>query len=286
MNETLLLGKPVAEKLDAATRGRAAELADVGAPPTLAIVRVGDDASAVSYERSIVKRAEKCGVSVRSLVLQADAGTPGLLACMGKLNADASVHGIMLFRPLPPAFDERAACEAIAPAKDVDGCTAASLAAVFSGSWEGFAPATAQACVELADHYGVEFARRRVLVVGRSLVVGRPLAMLLLARDATVQIAHSRTENLPALALEADVVVAAAGHAALVGKECLKPGQVVLDVGVNVGADGALCGDVDEKAAQAAGVAFTPVPGGVGAVTTSVLLSHVVCAAERQGGRA
>lgn len=286
MNETLLLGKPVAEKLDAATRGRAAELADAGAPPTLAIVRVGDDASAVSYERSIVKRGEKCGVSVRSLVLRPEAGTPGLLACVGKLNADASVHGIMLFRPLPPAFDERAACEAIAPAKDVDGCTAASLAAVFSGSGEGFAPATAQACVELADHYGVEFARKRVLVVGRSLVVGRPLAMLLLARDATVQIAHSRTEGLPELALAADVVVAAAGHAGLVGKKCLKPGQVVLDVGVNVGADGALCGDVDEKAAQAAGVAFTPVPGGVGAVTTSVLLSHVVCAAERQGGRA
>ncbi len=286
MNETLLLGKPVAEKLDAATRGRAARLADAGAPPTLAIVRVGDDASAVSYERSIVKRGEKCGVSVRSLVLRAEAGTSGLLACVEKLNADASVHGIMLFRPLPPAFDERAACEAIAPAKDVDGCTAASLAAVFSGSGEGFAPATAQACVELADHYGVELARRRVLVVGRSLVVGRPLAMLLLARDATVQIAHSRTENLSALALEADVVVAAAGHAALVGKECLKAGQVVLDVGVNVGADGALCGDVDEKAAQAAGVAFTPVPGGVGAVTTSVLLSHVVRAAERQGGRA
>ena len=281
MNAKQLLGKPVAEKLDLATRAAVDSLAAAGTSPLLAIVRVGDDASAVSYERSIVKRGETCGVAVRSAVLDAHAGMPELLARIEDLNADASVHGIMLFRPLPPALDEQAACEAIAPDKDVDGCTSASLAGVFSGSAIGFAPATAQACIELADHYGVELAGKHVLVVGRSLVVGRPLAMLLLSRDATVTLAHSKTVDAAALAREADVVVAAAGHAGLVGADWMRPGQTVLDVGVNVGADGRLCGDVDAGAAQAAGVAFTPAPGGVGAVTTSVLLSHVACAAFR-----
>ena len=279
MNAKLLLGKPVAEKIDAATRKASDAFFGRGIRPTLAVVRVGDDGAAVSYERSIMKRADACGVDVESVVLAADAGTPELLARIDELNADPAVHGIMLFRPLPPAFDEQVACEAIAPDKDVDGCTSASLAGVFAGSGVGFAPATAAACVELADHYGVELAGKRVCVVGRSLVVGRPLAMLLLARDATVTLAHSKTKDAAALAREADIIVAAAGHAGLVDAGWLRPGQTVLDVGVNVGTDGKLCGDVDADAAQAADVAFTPVPGGIGAVTTSVLLSHVASAA-------
>ncbi len=281
MNETQLLGKPVAQALDEKTRAAAEKLAAAGTRPTLAIVRVGDDAASVSYERSIVKRAQSCGIAVESSVLDAGADTPALLAAIEGLNADAHTHGIMLFRPLLAGLDEQAACEAIAPAKDVDGCTSASLAGVFSGRSAGFAPATAAACLELADFHGVELAGKRVLVVGRSLVVGRPLAMLLLARDATVTLAHSKTPELPALAREADVVVAAAGRAGLVDAEWLRPGQTVLDVGVNMGADGKLCGDVDADAAQAAGVAFTPVPGGIGAVTTSVLLAHVAKAAAR-----
>ena len=279
MNAKLLLGKPVAEKIDAATRKASDAFFGRGIRPTLAVVRVGDDGAAASYERSIMKRADACGVDVESVVLAADAGTPELLARIDELNADPTVHGIMLFRPLPPAFDEQVACEAIAPHKDVDGCTSASLAGVFAGSGVGFAPATAAACVELADHYGVELAGKHVCVVGRSLVVGRPLAMLLLARDATVTLAHSKTKDAAALAREADIIVAAAGHAGLVDAGWLRPGQTVLDVGVNVGTDGKLCGDVDADAAQAADVAFTPVPGGIGAVTTSVLLSHVASAA-------
>ncbi len=281
MNEETLSGKPVAEKLDAATREASDALGARGVFPTLAVVRVGEDGAAVSYERSIVKRGKACGVDVRSVALAADAGMPELLARIEELSADPCVHGVMLFRPLPPALDEQAACEAIAPAKDVDGCTRASLAGVFAGSAEGFAPATAAACIAVADHYGVDLAGKRVLVVGRSLVVGRPLAMLLLARDATVTLAHSKTVDAAALSRGSDVVVAAAGHAGLVDADWLRPGQTVLDVGVNVGADGKLCGDVDADAARAAGVAFTPVPGGVGAVTTSVLLSHVADAAGR-----
>ncbi len=284
MNAKLLLGKPVAEKLDAATQKTCDALFARGIRPTLAVVRVGDDGAAISYERSIMKRGDACGVDVRSTVLAFDADTPELLARIDKLNADTSVHGIMLFRPLPPAFDEEAACEAIAAHKDVDGCTSASLAGVFTGSGVGFAPATAAACVEVADHYGIKLAGKRVCVVGRSLVVGRPLAMLLLARDATVTLAHSKTKDAAALAREADVVVAAAGHAGLVGADWLRDGQTLLDVGVNVGADGKLCGDVDAEAAQGADVAFTPVPGGIGAVTTSVLLSHVASAARNLHG--
>ena len=281
MNTTQLSGKPVAQALDAATRAAAEKLSASGTPPVLAIVRVGADASAVSYERSIAKRADSCGVAVKSVVFGAGTAMPELLSRIAELNADASVHAVMLFRPLPEGLDEQAACEAIAPQKDVDGCTCASLAGVFAGHGAGFPPATAAACIEVADHYGVELAGKRVLVVGRSLVVGRPLAMLMLSRDATVTLAHSKTPDMPALVRAADVVVAAAGRAGLVGADCMRPGQVVFDVGVNVGEDGKLRGDVDADAACSADVAFTPVPGGIGAVTTSVLLSHAVRAAGR-----
>ena len=178
-------------------------------------------------------------------------------------------------------MDDRAVRAALAPEKDVDGITDASLAGVFTGSGVGYAPCTAQACVEILDHYGIPLEGKRVTVVGRSLVVGKPAAMLLDRRNATVTLCNSRTRDLPALCRQAEVLVVAMGRREAIGAGCFAPGQVVVDVGIHTGADGKLCGDVRFAEAEPAVAAITPVPGGVGAMTTSVLAAHVVEAAEK-----
>lgn len=188
-----------------------------------------------------------------------------------------------MFRPLPAHLDEAAACEALDPSKDIDGIGSAALARVFTGRGVGFAPCTAAACLEMLDAYGIDPQGKRVAVVGRSLVIGRPVALMLLERNATVTMCHSRTENLAASMREADIVVLATGRARAYGEECFRAGQVVLDVGINMDAEGNLCGDANFEAAEAAlgeTGAITPVPGGIGGVTTSVLMKHVVEAAE------
>lgn len=229
-------------------------------------------------------RCEKAGVSVRRYLLPRDCAGEQLMGMLEEINADGSIHGCLLLRPLEDRGLEEAACALLDPRKDVDGMTRASLAGVFARTGEGYPPCTAQACVELLDHYGVEPAGKRVAVVGRSLVVGRPLAMLLQARDATVTMCHSRTADLPSVCREAEILIAAAGSAGLIGPGCVSPGQIVLDVGVNAGPDGALVGDVDFAAVEPVAGAVTPVPGGVGAVTAAVLAKHVVAAAERAAG--
>ncbi len=274
-------GAPVAAALTQQLIPRAQALRDRGVIPTLAILRVGERPEDLSYERGALKRCEKVGIAVRQFLLTADASQRDLMETIEEINRDESIHGCLMFRPLPKQLDEQAACAAFSPAKDVDGITAGSLAAVFSGSGAGYPPCTARACLEILDYYGYELKGKRAVVVGRSLVIGKPVSMLLLGRHATLTICHTRTADLAAECRRADVLVAAAGKAGAVSAACLAPGQVVLDVGINVDEAGNLVGDVDFAAAEATVEAITPVPGGVGAVTTSVLASHVIQAAEK-----
>ncbi|WP_191398392.1 bifunctional 5,10-methylenetetrahydrofolate dehydrogenase/5,10-methenyltetrahydrofolate cyclohydrolase [Flavonifractor sp. An306] len=277
-------GAPVAAALTEELSQRAQALVAKGITPTLAIVRVGERPEDLSYERGALKRCEKVGIAVRQYLLTAASSQTDLMEVIEEINRDDSIHGCLLFRPLPKHMDEAAICAALSPAKDVDGITAGSLAAVFSGSGAGYPPCTAQACLEILDHYGYELKGKRAVVVGRSLVIGKPVSMLLLGRHATVTICHTRTADLPAECRRADLLVAAAGKAGAVSAQCLASGQVVLDVGINVDEDGNLVGDVDFAAAENSVEAITPVPGGVGAVTTSVLARHVIEAAEKAIG--
>ena len=277
-------GAPAAAALTEQLIPRAQALRERGIVPTLAIIRVGERPEDLSYERGAMKRCEKVGVAVRQFLLTAVSSQADLMDVIEEVNRDQSIHGCLLFRPLPRHMDEQAACAALDPAKDVDGITPGSLAAVFAGSGAGYPPCTAQACLELLDHYGYELKGKRAVVVGRSLVIGKPASMLLLGRHATVTICHTRTADLPAECRRAEVLIAAAGKAGVVGASCLSPGQVVIDVGINADEEGNLVGDVDFAAAEPVVKAITPVPGGVGAVTTSVLARHVIEAAEKAAG--
>lgn len=274
-------GAPVAQALTERLAARADQLKVQGIVPTLAIVRVGERPEDLSYERGALKRCEKVGIRVRQFALPKESSHGDLLEVIRQINADREIHGCLLFRPLPPQMDEEAICAALDPAKDVDGITAGSLASVFAGSGAGYPPCTAQACMEILNYYGCDLTGKRAVVVGRSLVVGKPLAMLLLGQNATVTLCHTRTADLAAECRRAEVLIAAAGRASMIGRDHLSPGQLVLDVGINVDEEGNLVGDVDFAAADAIVGAVTPVPGGVGAVTTSVLAAHVLQAAEQ-----
>ncbi|GAA6513237.1 bifunctional 5,10-methylenetetrahydrofolate dehydrogenase/5,10-methenyltetrahydrofolate cyclohydrolase [Merdimmobilis hominis] len=278
---TILKGAAVTAALNQSLTERTSALKEKGILPTLAIVRVGERGDDISYEKGAIKRCEKIGVGVKQFLLPADVPEETLLATIEEINADPAIHGCLLFRPLPGHIDGERIRRALAPQKDVDGITDGSLAGVFSGSGEGYPPCTAQACMEILDHYGYPLQGKKAVVVGRSLVVGKPAAMLLLQKNATVTVCHTRTADMPALCREAEVLIVAAGKAGVVGKEYLSPGQVVIDVGIHVLEDGKLTGDVKFEEAEPIVEAITPVPGGVGTVTTSVLVKHVVEAAEK-----
>lgn len=278
---TILKGAAVTAALNQSLTERTSALKEKGILPTIAIVRVGERGDDISYEKGAIKRCEKIGVGVKQFLLPADVPEETLLATIEEINADPAIHGCLLFRPLPGHIDGERIRRALAPQKDVDGITDGSLAGVFSGSGEGYPPCTAQACMEILDHYGYPLQGKKAVVVGRSLVVGKPAAMLLLQKNATVTVCHTRTADMPALCREAEVLIVAAGKAGVVGKEYLSPGQVVIDVGIHVLEDGKLTGDVKFEEAEPIVEAITPVPGGVGTVTTSVLVKHVVEAAEK-----
>ena len=277
----LLLGKEVTDALNANLQARTAALREKGIIPTLGIVRVGADPSDLSYEKGATKRAELVGVDVKKFDLPADASKEDVLAVIDQVNADDSIHGVLMFRPLPGHLDDEAARAALDPKKDMDGITDGSMTAVYAGTKGGYPPCTAAACVALLKHYNIPIKGKRVVVIGRSLVIGKPVSLLLLAEHATVTICHSRSENLPDICREADILVVAAGKAGMVGAESVRAGQVVLDVGIHVGADGNLCGDTRFAEVEPVVEAITPVPGGVGTVTSTILASHVVEAAER-----
>ena len=278
----LLKGAPVAAAITEELQGRVEALKDKGVTPTLAIVRVGERDDDLSYERGALKRAEKVGLGVRQFVLPADCTQDDLMAVIDEVNTDEGIHGCLMFRPLPKTLDEAAACAALDPAKDVDCITEGSLFGVFANRPMGFPPCTAQAVIEILDHYGYELTGANVTVVGRSLVIGKPVSMMLQARNATVTMCHTRTRDLAAECAKAQILVVAAGHIGTAGAASVAPGQVVIDVGINWDEKaGKLCGDVLFDEVEPIVAAITPVPGGVGSVTTAVLAKHVVTAAER-----
>ncbi len=277
-----LLGKEVNAQLNERIKADVAALKEKGIEPTLGIIRVGEREDDLSYERGATKRCETLGVSYKKYVLPVEASQEDVLRVIDEVNKDPQIHGVLLFRPLPKHLDEEKIINALAPEKDVDGITDGSLAGVFAGKALGYAPCTPSACMEILDHYGIDPTGKKCVVIGRSLVVGKPAAMMLLKKNGTVTICHTRTQDMPTVVKEADIVIVAAGRAGVVGGEYLRAGQIVLDVGINMGPDGKLCGDVNYAEAEPIVDAITPVPGGVGSVTTSVLLAHVVDAAKRQ----
>ena len=281
MADLLLKGAEVAKALTETLQQETEQLKAKGVQPCLAILRVGARDDDLSYERGAMKRCEKVGIAVRSVVLPEDVTQEALMEEVRKLNEDAGVHGVLMFRPLPKHLDDEAVRAALAPAKDMDGITDGSMTAVYAGTKNGYAPCTAQACVELLKHYNIPIKGKRVVVIGRSLVIGKPVSLLLLAEHATVTICHSRSENLSDICKEADILVVAAGKAGMIGAESVRAGQVVLDVGIHANADGTLCGDTRFAEVEPVVAAITPVPGGVGAVTTAVLASHVIEAAKK-----
>ena len=278
----LLKGADVVAALAEKMTKEIEELKGKGIAPTLAILRVGERPDDISYEKGATKRCESVGVSVKSIVLPNDVTQDMLMKSVETLNADDSVHGVLIFRPLPKHLDESAVCAALKPEKDIDGITEGSLAGVFTGSGKGFAPCTAQACMEILDFYNIDCKGKRAVVVGRSLVVGKPAALMLMGRHATVTVCHTRTVDMPAVARNAEILIVAAGKMESLTKEYFSPGQIVIDVGINWNEiKGKLCGDVKFDDAEPIVAAITPVPGGVGTVTTSVLVSHVVEAAKK-----
>lgn len=280
-------GAPVAAALTEESAKQVAILQAEGIAPKLAVVRVGAREDDLSYERGLTKRFAMGGAAVDVHALAEDASQETVEACVRALNDDASVHGILLFSPLPRTLQEERIRALISPHKDVDCMGDRNAFCVYAGvkreDAPGYPPCTPQAVLEMLDFYGYDLCGKNVTVVGRSAVVGKPLAMLLLQRNATVTVCHTRTRDLPTVCRNADLLVVCAGKAGLVGAECVREGMAVVDVGIHV-VDGALCGDVAASVADALGEdgALTPVPGGVGSVTTSVLLKHTVLAASRK----
>lgn len=273
----ILKGAPVVAALDEELTKRVAALT---VKPTLAIVRVGEREDDIAYERGAMKRCEKVGVQTKQVLLPKTITQEELITEIRALNEDEGVHGVLLFRPLPKHIDDDAVRNTLVPEKDVDGITDLSLAGVFAGISTGFAPCTAQACMEILGFYGIDPKGKKATIVGRSLVVGKPAAMMLIEKNATVTVCHTRTVDMPAACREAEILIVSAGRPKIIDKTCLAQGQTVIDVGINVLDDGSMCGDVDFDAAEAVVGSITPVPGGVGTVTTSVLVKHVVQAAE------
>ncbi len=254
-----------------------------GIIPTLAILRVGERDDDLSYERGAMKRCEKVGVEVKNVVLPVDVESDVFFQTLEELNKDDSVHGILMFRPLPKQIDGEKARQMLAPDKDVDGCTDGSLAGVFTNTKVGFAPCTAQAAIEILDHYGIDCTGKKAAVIGRSLVVGRPVSMMLMHKNATVTTCHTKTVDMPSVTRDADILIVCAGQMESIGEEYVREGQVVIDVGIGWSEEKCkLCGDVKFDEVEPVVGAVTPVPGGVGAVTTCVLVSHVVEAASRK----
>ena len=281
MSTEILKGKPVADALCEASSAAAAALREIGVAPTLAVVRVGAREDDLAYERGLKKRCESVGIDVKVTETDAQVSQDELLREVKALADDAAIHGILVFMPLPAHIDADTVKAAIPPEKDVDGVTDGSMAGVFSASGRGFAPCTAEAVIKILEFYNIPIAGRRACVMGRSLVIGKPVSMLLMQRDATVTICHSRTENAAQIARECDILVAAVGKASAIGAEYFSERQSVIDVGINFDDSGKMCGDADFSAAEEKVSAITPVPGGVGAVTTAVLAAHVVQAAQK-----
>jgi methylenetetrahydrofolate dehydrogenase (NADP+)/methenyltetrahydrofolate cyclohydrolase len=281
MTASVLSGKPLAKLIQQQAQAEAKALAGEGLRPTLAVVVATEDSSTHWYVRSIERASESAGIECRIIDLGQDATEQVLITVLKDLSAEPSVNGIILQTPLPPGVRSQELVRHIDPAKDIDGANPLSLGLLAVGQ-RAFAPATARAVIEMLDHFDIPVAGRSVVVVGRSAVVGKPLSLLLLQKDATTTVCHSRSGPLEKYTKTADIVVVAAGRTGLLTGTDVSDHSVVIDVGTNVLSDGSLVGDVDEASVQAVASALTPVPGGVGSVTTSLLLLHTAEAAREQ----
>ena len=275
----VLKGMEVANAMKEGLASENEALIAKGVTPCLAIVRVGERPDDLAYERGALKRFEGLGISVRVYELFENVSQDDFEKEFKTINDDADVHGILLFRPLPKHLDEEAILKIIDPEKDMDGMCDTNIAKVFAGDESGYAPCTPEGVVELLKHFEIPMKGRKIVIVGRSMVVGKPLAMLLLKENATITICHTRTEDLAAECRAADILIAAAGAAKMIKAEHVKEGTAVIDVGINVDDEGNLCGDVDFEAIEPIASVITPVPGGVGSVTTSILAMHTLKAA-------
>jgi methylenetetrahydrofolate dehydrogenase (NADP+)/methenyltetrahydrofolate cyclohydrolase len=276
----LLHGRPLAEKIKAETRTRVAALASHGVRPRLAIVSVGADPAAITYAERLARSGHALDIAVADVALPRETGEPDLVRTLDELGRDASVHGVLLLTPLPGKLDEGHIVDHIALAKDVEGMHPSSVGWLADGR-PRFVPSTAEAVIEVLRFYEIPIAGCHAVVIGRSTVIGRPAAYLLLRNDATVTIAHKRTPDVARIAREADIVVVGVGRAGFLTGEMVRRGATVIDAGINVTPQG-LAGDVDAETVGSVAGALSPVPGGLGAVTTALLLRNVVTAAERQ----
>ena len=275
-------GKPVIDAMTARMKEETEVLKAQGITPMLCIFRVGERPDDLSYERGAIKRCEAVGVAVCRTVLPSDVSQEDFDRAFLAVNRDPAIHGILLFRPLPKQLDGEKARRMMDSAKDVDGCTDGSLAGVFANTGTGFPPCTAQAAMEILHYYGVDPKGKKAAVIGRSLVIGRPVAMMLMHENATVVNCHTRTVDVPSITGRADILIAAAGIRKGVGAAFTNPDQIVIDVGINWDEEaGKIVGDVDFDEVEPLVKAITPVPGGVGGVTTCVLADHVITAAKR-----
>lgn len=247
-----------------------------GIHTTLAIVRVGKREDDIAYEKSILKNCEKVGIAGEVHECAEDIDMENFVKLIEELNVKSSVHGILIFRPLPKHLDENIIKHIINPNKDVDCMNPLNLAKVFEGDLTGYSPCTPAAVMEIIKHFNINVKGKKVAILGRSMVVGKPLSMMMLKEDATVIICHSKTENMKEIVASADIVAAAIGKAKFINSDYIKQGAVVIDVGINVDEDGKLCGDVDFEAVKDKASLITPVPSGVGSVTTAVLLKSVI----------
>ena len=272
----ILKGSLVASAINERTSAAVEELKSMGVSPTLCLVRVGERPDDLSYERGAEKRAAAVGISVVKRLFPVDVTEDELIDAVKDINADPSIHGVLMFRPLPKHINESRVCNTLLPEKDMDGITDMSMAGVYAQKPLGYAPCTAQAVIELIDHYGIDLKGKNVTVIGRSLVIGKPVTMMLIKKNATVTVCHTRTRDTAMECRRADVIVAAAGSAGMVNADFVREGQTVIDVGINWSEEKQkIVGDVDFDSVEPIVEKITPVPGGVGAVTTSVLMSHV-----------
>lgn len=288
MSAQLMLGKDTAAAVKEELDKEMEELKGRGIMPRLQIIKVGDKPEDRAYETGARKRFEKLEIELDETELPEDVSEEEFEKALEEANADPLIHGILVFRPLPEGLDEEKISRLIAPEKDVDCFSPVNTAKVMSGESgkSGFAPCTAEAAIEIGERNGIDFSGKDVTVIGRSMVVGRPLSMMLLQKNATVTVCHSRSKDLAASCRDADIVISAAGRAGLVTADMVRDGADVIDVGINVTEDGKLTGDVDFDAVSEKAEKITPVPGGVGGVTTSILARHVVIAAERLNEKA
>ncbi|MBQ9432733.1 MAG: bifunctional 5,10-methylenetetrahydrofolate dehydrogenase/5,10-methenyltetrahydrofolate cyclohydrolase [Synergistaceae bacterium] len=276
----IMKGSEVSSRMKEMLLAKVSDLKKNGVSPTLAVVRVGNKPDDLVYERSILKRFTPLGIDVQVHELPEDISQADFDSEFMALNDDSAIHGILLFQPLPEGLSSANVRIRMNPLKDIDGMSPLNEARIFEGGSEGFAPCTASAVMTMLAQYGYDPAGKNVVIVGRSMVIGRPLSMLMLRANATVTVCHSKTQNLPEVCRRADILVAAVGHAKMITPEYVTRRSVVVDVGIDTDKDGNLCGDVDFEQVSGVVQAVTPVPGGVGAVTTSVLAENLLKAAK------